>query len=112
MLVLYPLISLTFWVNQPVFRYLEGNNMLKWEYRVVEMRWTEIKQLDPEGKERDVHVWITEFSNGNVEGIENILNAYGDGGWELVGIVPINWGASFGVDRLYAHFKRPITGPL
>jgi uncharacterized protein DUF4177 len=72
-----------------------------WQYRVDEYRLTWSGEREP--------FWATQGSAQR--GIANLLNEAGEGGWELVSLVP--GGAepqSQRVNVLHATFKRPLRG--
>lgn len=84
--------------------------MDKWEYCNVTIGFQEFK--DDKGKK--YKNWGVRYSNGDlIEGIDQVLNAYGQHGWELVNLVLAHayQATQFGgtdPDIYFAIFKRRV----
>jgi hypothetical protein len=85
--------------------------MEKWEYRTIKVRFDMIKSYKGFFKVDDFD-WVVKNSDGSqIVGFENILNVYGENGWELVNAVvedSVNDDDRTSRKRCRLFFKRRI----
>lgn len=85
--------------------------MQKWEYISVDIH-REITKKAGFLKGEAESAWIASFEDGtSIKGIDNVLNRLGGRGWELVNMLPNNWGQVGYAMQLTAYFKRPKSKP-
>jgi hypothetical protein len=85
--------------------------MQKWEYITVDIR-REITKRAGFLKGEAESAWIASFEDGtSIKGVDNVLNHLGVHGWELVNVIPNNWGQIGFAMQLTAYFKRPKSKP-
>ena len=85
--------------------------MEKWEYQTIKVEFEVINAYKSLFKS-DVRDWVVKNSDGSqIVGFENILNVYGENGWELVNAVvedSVNDDDRTSRKRCRLFFKRRI----